>query len=460
MNTTGLVRVTVAAPARRIDLALPERAPLAELLPGLLRHAGEDLADAGALSGGWVLRRADGTALDSARTLAAQRVRDGEVLHLTHAHTDWPELEYDDLVDAIATGSARTGGAWGPRHTRATGLTIGALAVVFALAAVARSGPPWTGPAWWSIGVAATLLAAALLLARAAGDTGAAAMAAAVALPFAFAGGGLVFAGNRDLLDLGAPHLLGAGAALLLAAMVALLGVVDRAALFVGAATVGVFSLVGGWLTTFDSLEGYEAAALVAGVGLAFSPVLAPLSIRLSRVPMPVLPKSSADLLRDDPQPPRGAVYAAVLRADSLLTGMVGGLGTVVVPCQVLLITSGSEAGLVLVMILTVGFLLRARLYPIVRQRVPLLAAGLSGAVCLALGPLMADRNDLLSMAGPVLLLAGVVAALLGVLHSTREASPYLGRYAELLEVLLVLAIVPVTCSVLGLYGYVRGLGG
>jgi len=460
MNTTGLVRVTVAAPARRIDLALPERAPLAELLPGLLKHAGEDLADAGAHSGGWVLRRADGAALDSARTLAAQRVRDGEVLHLTHAHTDWPELEYDDLVDAIATGSARTGGTWGPRHTRATGLTIGALAVVFALAAVARSGPGWTGPAWWSIGVATALLAAALLLARAAGDSGAAVMAAAVALPFAFAGGGLVFAGNRDLSELGAPHLLGAGAALLLAAMVALLGVVDRAAVFVLAATVGVFALVGGWLTTFDSLEGYEAAALVAGVGLAFSPVLAPLSIRLSRVPMPVLPKSSADLLRDDPQPPRRAVYASVLRADSLLTGMVGGLGVVVVPCQVLLITSGSEAGLILVMILTVGFLLRARLHPIVRQRVPLLVAGLSGAACLALGPLMSDRNDLLAMAGPVLLLAGVAAALLGVLHSTREASPYLGRYAEILEVLLVLAIVPVTCSVLGLYGYVRGLGG
>lgn len=460
MNTTGLVRVTVAAPARRIDLALPERAPLAELLPGLLRHAGEDLADTGALNGGWVLRRADGTALDSARTLAAQRVRDGEVLHLTHAHTDWPELEYDDLVDAIATGSARTGGAWGPKHTRATGLAIGSLAVVLALAAVARSGPPWSGPAWWSIGVAAILLAVALLLARAAGDTGAGAMAAAVALPFAFAGGGLVFAGNRGLLDLGAPHLLGAGAALLLAAMVALLGVVDRAALFVGGATVGVFALVGGWLTTLDALEGYEAAALLAGVGLAFSPVLAPLSIRLSRVPMPVLPKSSADLLRDDPQPARGAVYASVLRADSLLTGMVGGLAAVVVPCQVLLITSGSEAGLILVMILTVGFLLRARLYPIVRQRVPLLVAGLSGAVCLGLGPLMADRDELLSTAGPVLLAVGVLAALLGVVHSTREPSPYFGRYAEILEVVLVLAIVPVTCSVLGLYGYVRGLGG
>jgi type VII secretion integral membrane protein EccD len=460
MNTTGLVRVTVAAPARRIDLALPERSPLAELLPGLLRHAGEDLADAGARAGGWVLRRPDGTVLEPARPLAAQRVRDGEILHLTHAHTDWPELEYDDLVDAIATGSARTGATWGPRHTRAAGLTLGGLAILLCLVAVLRTGAPWSGPGWWSLGLSTLLLAGGLLLARAAGDTGAAAVAAGIALPFAFAGGGLVFAGDRELTDLGAAHLLGASAALLFAAMVALFGVVDRAALFVGAGTVGALGVVGGWLTTLDSLEGYEAAALVAGFGLAFSPVLTPLSIRLSRVPMPVLPQDAADLLRDRPQPPRAAVYAAVLRADGLLTGMISGLAIVVVACQVWLITSDSEAALILVIILTAGFLLRARLFPILRQRVPLLTAGLAGAVCLVLGPLMSDREDLLTITGPCLLLAGVATALVGVVHSRRDPSPYLGRYAEILEVLLVLGIIPVMCSVLGLYGFVRGLGG
>lgn len=460
MNTTGLVRVTVAAPARRIDLALPERSPLAELLPGLLRHAGEDLADAAARAGGWVLRRPDGTVLEPARPLAAQRVRDGEILHLTHAHTDWPELEYDDLVDAIATGSARTGATWGPRHTRLAGLAVGALAIVLCLVAMLRSGPPWAGPAWWSLGATALLLCAALLLARAAGDTGVGAVTAAVALPFAFAGGGLVFAGDRELTELGAPHLLAASAGLLLAAVVALLGVVDRAALFVGAATAGVLGVAGGWLTTLDSLEPHETAAVLAGFALAFSPLLAPLSVRLARLPMPVLPRAAADLLRDDPQPPRSAVYAAVVRADGLLTGMIGGVTLVVVPCLVLLVRSDSTAAMVLVFVLTAGFLLRARLYPILRQRVPLLAAGLTGAVSLATDPLMADRTTLLSVAGPCLLVAGVVAALLGVVHSTREPSPYFGRYAEILEVLLVLAILPVTCSVLGLYGYVRGLGG
>ncbi|WP_375336785.1 EsaB/YukD family protein, partial [Amycolatopsis sp. SID8362] len=98
MQTAGLVRLTVATPHRRIDIALPEHAAVAEILPGLLARAGEGLADDGVPGGGWSLRRADGTAFDLDRTLGAHRVRDGEVLHLTPRRTDWPELEYDDLV--------------------------------------------------------------------------------------------------------------------------------------------------------------------------------------------------------------------------------------------------------------------------------------------------------------------------------------------------------------------------
>ena len=460
MNTTGLVRVTVAAPARRIDLALPERSPLAELLPALLRHAGEDLADAGATAGGWVLRRVDGTVLEPARTLAAHRVRDGEVLHLTHARTDWPELEYDDLVDAIASGSSRLGTTWGPRHTRTTGLALGLLATVLCVLGVLRAGPPWGGPGWWALGAAALLLAVGVLLARALGDAGAGAVAATAGLPFAFVGGALVLSGGRELADLGAAQLLAGCAALLLASVVGLLGVVDRATFFVGGATLGLVGLIGAWLTTWDALEGYESAAIVAGLGLAFSPLLAPLALRLSRVPMPVLPKEAADLMRDDPQPPRAAVYAAVLRADSLLSGMLGGLAVATIFSLVLLIRSDSTAGLILVCLLTVGFLLRSRLYPIVRQRLLMLIPGVVGGSCLAVGPLMATQADLLAVTGPCLLLVGGAVALLGVLHSTREPSPYFGRYAEILEVIVVLAILPVACSVLGLYGYLRGLGG
>ena len=52
------------------------------------------------------------------------------------------------------------------------------------------------------------------------------------------------------------------------------------------------------------------------------------------------------------------------------------------------------------------------------------------------------------------------VAIAAGIGYSTRAAGPYLGRFAEYAEIAVMVAVVPVTCSVLGLYGYVRGLGG
>ena len=101
----GLARVTVNTPHRRVDVALPEQIAIAELLPELLQHAGEAFADEGERHGGWVLRRADGTALTGEKSLHQQGVRDGQVLHLVPARAQWPELEYDDVVEAIAEGA-------------------------------------------------------------------------------------------------------------------------------------------------------------------------------------------------------------------------------------------------------------------------------------------------------------------------------------------------------------------
>jgi type VII secretion integral membrane protein EccD len=458
MPTIGLVRVTVAAPARRVDLTLPERSPIAELLPGLLQHAGEHLADQGVPNGGWVLRRPDGTVLGGASTLATHRVLDGEVLNLVPARTEWPELEYDDLVAAIAAGAERASSAWDPRHTRRAGLVAGATGTLLALVAVAFAGPPWPGPAAWALGAALLLLIAGTALARAMGDAGAGSVLAAAALPFAFAGGGLLFAGDRPLTGLGAPQLIAAGAALLLAAVLGLLGVVDRPALFIAGSTSGLLAVIGGWLATMDTFGTTGAAAVVAGSALAFSPLLAPLSIRAARMPIPVLPRGTADLLRDEPMPSRAAVYATVVRADGLLTGLVCGAVIAAVPSLLLLVRDGGTSALVLAILLTAGFTLRARLHPVLAQRVAWLLAAGSGATALTLGPLLAAGP--LTVAGPVLFGLSTLLVVIGLRRSTKASSPRWGRYAELLEMALVLAVVPVVCAVLGLYGYLRGLGG
>ncbi|UJW32045.1 type VII secretion integral membrane protein EccD [Saccharothrix sp. AJ9571] len=458
--TTNLVRVTIDAPARRIDVALPERASVAEVLPGLLRRAGENLADDGVTDGGWLLRKTDGTALDLATSLGTCGIRDGEVLHLVSRRLHWPELEYDDLADTIAQGAGRAGRLWGPVHTRAAGLLTGAFAAALALLAVVRAGPPWATAAWVAFCCCAALLVAGTALARALGDAGAGAVVAALGLPFAFAGGGLLLGGGPQVAGFGAPHLLTACSALVVASALGYAGVVERAELFIGGVTAGLLGGLAAWLASLDALDGVDGAAVAAVVVLLFSPLLGPLATRLGRVPMPVLPRSTADLVRDDPQPPRHAVYAAVLRADQLLTGAIGGTAMVAVLGQFVMARQASTSVVVLLCVLSVGFCLRARLYPALRHRAPLLLAGVTSAGALAIGPVMAGSGGLLAVTTPVLLAVAGLAILTGLGHSKRLPSPFFGRFAELLEIGIVLACMPVLCAVLGLYGFVRGLGG
>ncbi|NUR96765.1 MAG: type VII secretion integral membrane protein EccD, partial [Kribbellaceae bacterium] len=187
MSIRGLVKVTIDAPERRIDLALPERSTVAEVLPGILRHAGDELADLGALQGGWVLRRPDGEALETHLDLAGQDVRDGEILHLAPAHQHWPELEYDDLVDAIATDARSSGRAWTPGASRWCGLIVGAVALLIALYL--------HHDALFALAGAGVLMATGVVLSRAVGEPLAAAMAGALSLVFAVVGGAALVPG-------------------------------------------------------------------------------------------------------------------------------------------------------------------------------------------------------------------------------------------------------------------------
>jgi type VII secretion integral membrane protein EccD len=465
MTMTGLVRVTVVAPQRRIDLALPEQVSVAEVLPGLLEKAGEHLPDEGVPDGGWVLRRGDGKPLTLGRTLGAHRIRDGELLHLVPRRTDWPELEYDDLVDAVAGGSGRLGSAWSSWHTRVAGLTLAAVSALLGLLALWWSGPPVRPPDWgatpgWTLLVAMILLVAGVLLARAVGDAGAGALAGVLAIPYAALGGALLLADDRSLTGLGSPHLLTASAVVLLVGIVGLVGIVDHAAWFVTAIFAGLFGLLGGWLGTYDALDATETAALVGGALLICMPGLAPLSLRLGRVPTPMLPRTTADLVRDDPQPPRPAVYAAVVRADALLTGMLAASCVAIAISSIVLAAANGWVTLVYIGLLIVGMLLRSRSFPITKQKMLLLGAAAIGAGALAFWRLVVDRPDPLSPALPVLVLATALMMLCGLRYSRRLPSPYLGRYAEILEIVVVLAIVPMACWVLGLYGLVRGWGG
>ncbi|QKW16751.1 type VII secretion integral membrane protein EccD [Verrucosispora sp. NA02020] len=456
---TGLARIAVVAPHRRLDLALPEHLPLVGLMPAVLRQADEEPSD-GTGHGGWTLRRSDGSAVDLTRTLAAQSIRDGETLHLVPRRTEWPELAYDDLMEAVADGARRRGVAWTPFATRLTGLIVAGVLLLLGLVVIVTSTQPgWLGGAV-ALGTAAVLLAGGIVLSRAMADSLAGAVVAAAGLPYAFVGGVLVIGSGESVWALGAPHVLLGSAVLLLSGLLGLLGVGDATRVFVAAVFVGFWGMVGG-LLAFGTMDAAQGTAVVVSAVALLLPAMPLLSVRLGKMPMPALPRTAEDLLRDEPQPKREIVYQATARADEVLTGMIFGAFVVTVSCLVVLTATGTVSALLLAGVISLGYLLRARLVATVRHRVPMLAAGLVG---LGLLPLVgaADASTAARVLAvlPVALVAAGLAAAAGLAYSRRPPSPRLARLGDVCDILLQLAIVPVACSVLGLYAFMRAING
>jgi type VII secretion integral membrane protein EccD len=458
----GLARVTVAAPRRRVDVALPDGVPVAELLPGLLRAAGEELADEGQAHGGWVLRRPDGAPVDPARSLGAAGVLDGEVLHLVPRHQEWPELDYDDVVDAVASGARAVSRSWTAADTRRAGLTGTAVAVLAALALLLTAGPGagWTTTGLVALGTAVGCVLLAVGLARALGDTAAGALLGVLALPAAALGGLVVTLGDQSLAELQPVHLLTASLVVLVVALAVHLGVGDRTQYSSAGITAGLLGGLGGLLALPAAMDAVDTAAVLLAVVLAATPLVPLLSIRLGGLPVPVLPTTPEELLADETPAPRSRVEARVRRSDELLTGMLGGGAVVAVVCCAVLVASARTSALVLVGLVAGVSLLRTRLFPALRHRLPLAATGALAVALLALAALGLDAADRLVLAVPVLLVLALAALAAGRAWAVRPPSPYLGRVADVLDVVLVLALVPTVCVVAGLYGYVRGLYG
>ncbi|MGI5212939.1 type VII secretion integral membrane protein EccD [Plantactinospora sp. CA-290183] len=476
--STGLARVTISAPQRRVDVALPEHLPLAELLPEVLRHAGEGLADDGEKHGGWLLRRTDGAALAAGQALLPQGVRDGDVLHLVPARAQWPELEYDDVVEAIADGARRRGSAWSGLNTRAATLSAAGGLLAVGLFAVVGGGPGWDLGTFVALGAAVVLSLAAVVASRAYGDATAGAALGGYALPYAFFGGALLVASGdpagvlRPVAWLGAPEVLAGSVALLLVAVLGMVGVAAGLRVYAAGVAVGLL----GALTALAGfvLSAAGAAALLMAVLVCAIGMLPLLAIRFGKLPMPpiTLPTgaeaaegfttatSTPAQTGARERPDRNRVFAAVARTEEMLTGMLIGHAVLAVAASVLLVASGGVGGRLLVAVSAAGLLLRSRLFVTIRQRVPLVVAGVASFT--VLGIALAGRLGelgLLGLAAGALVLALVVVAG-GATYSQRPPTPYLGRAADILDTLMVVAVVPVACAVLGLYGRARGLLG
>ncbi|OLB75115.1 MAG: type VII secretion integral membrane protein EccD [Actinobacteria bacterium 13_2_20CM_2_71_6] len=412
----GLARVTVAAPKRRIDVALPDSALVAELLPHLLRHAGEELADEGEEHGGWTLRRATGGELEPTRSLAVQGVRDGEVLHLAPRRLDWPELAYDDVVEVIASSARRVGRSWGNAATRRCALAVTSALFGLGVVNLLLSGPPWLAPGAAALGFAAVLG------------------------------------------SLGAPHLLVGSAALVVFGVAGSVGVAAAQRVFIAGAGTGIAGGLAALLCLFG-MGPAGAAAVVVTLAISLLPGYPLAASWLGKLPVPPLPERPEEIMEDRPAPRRSVVFAAVARSHELLSGMLLATAVVSAAGTVVLVLNRSGAGELLALSAALALLLRGRLFPTPVQRVPLLVSGLAGLALLTFGMILRGSPGPARLV-PLVLVATAAALVLtaGLMASRRAPSPYVGRVADIVDVLAIMALIPLACAVAGVFHAVQGL--
>ncbi|MFD5320095.1 type VII secretion integral membrane protein EccD [Streptomyces sp. NPDC127098] len=466
---TGYCRVTVAAPDSRTDMALPEDIPLADLYPEILRLTGR-APDPGAPVGYHLVRR-DGTVLDGARTLGAQRVLDGDVLTLRPFADSLPPPVHDDVTDAIAEAVTHDRRLWNERLLRTAGLTAaGALAVLTAL--VLWYADPVRHETHGLPGVLAAILAVlfasfAAVRARVYDDAAGALTAGLAALPHALVAGTGALpldeghgVGRLELL-LGCLAVLVVSAALV-AAVPGLAGWFAAAAC---AAALGALTTFGAILTEATPAAAAAVSVPVALGTLAFLPAL---SAAVVRLPIGyVAPRPGYESPGQEPAQ-AGAVdteriAAQARRGHQILLGLTGGCAALATVAAGVLGFSADGWAQLLALAAGLALLTRARLFRYAVQVVVLLVAGLGSLALLVAGfALDAEGSGGLRVLWLTAALTAAACLLVAIALIVPRAglTPFWGRALDLAEGAVLLSLIPLCLAVLDVYTRVRGLTG
>ncbi|TDC66576.1 type VII secretion integral membrane protein EccD [Actinomadura sp. GC306] len=453
-----LCRVTVVGPSRRVDIALPADATFAELYPTMLRYAGQNLADAGLAHGGWVLQKLDEAPFDPASTPAQAGIRDGDLIYLRPRMAQIPDMVFDDVPDVVATGVSERPGRWRQDSTRRFALGWGVAGLVVGALILLMTGPSWVAPAIVAGVVGLLLLGAAIALSRALGDAGAGAALGYAALPYAFLAGLLAPAGDDALGDLGALHLVAGFGAVVLAATLAGFAIADGLPVFYGVAIAALLGTVNCAIPLLFDMDAAGIAAITVTIALALTPLLPGVAFKMARVQLPPVPGSAEDLRRDTLMVDGQALLSRTAVADRYVTGGVSVIGLVAFGAVVPLAFDGGWVSPVMCVALSFALLLRARIFRARAQKLWLLLPGVTGLGALAIATALGSDSQPLLLTGvllPTLIVSGIATGV-GMWLPGNRLTPFWGRAGDILEILLVVALIPLALGVAGVFEYVR----
>ncbi|WP_225840102.1 type VII secretion integral membrane protein EccD [Streptomyces sp. NK08204] len=477
----GFCRVTIVAPDSRIDVALPDDVPVADLYPEILRLS-QQSPEAGAPVG-YHLVRTDGTVLDSARSFAAQRILDGELLTLRPFAQSLPPAVFDDVAEAVAAAVTKQHKLWSGELTRAAGLVGGGVLPAL-LAFVAWTADPrhdMHGLAGILAAVTGVLLVVlSAVRARVYDDRGSAVALGLGALPnVGVAGSGLLPLHGGE--GIGRLQFLLACAAVLVAALILALCSPHGDGPFVAFVLASAVALVVVFVGTLTDWAPTEMASVCAPIVVGALAFLPGMSMRFARLPIGFenpssgTPTRSAYGTETTVQEPVDTerVEAQARRGHELLVGLVGGCALLAIGASAVLGFSDGIWAQLLALATGIAMLMRAHLFRYTAQVAPVLAAGLASLVLLGLGLALnpphgvmhaaraGDRTDLdirTIWLIAVIAVAGALVTALGLILPRGGLTPFWGRFLEICEGFVLLTLIPLTLAVFDVYATARSM--
>ncbi len=440
----SLVRVTITAGDRRLDVGAPGSVPVAELVPEFARELGQ--LDPETVWGGYRLIRADGSAVDVDRGLQAQGIDDGSVLSLESGAGVVAPKVYDDVVEAVADVVEGQFAPWTARNAAQTAVgTAVALLLTAALGLVVMHDRGLLTVALAGA-IAVLLLVAAAVVSRARGDHASALAVTLTATVF----GGVAGLTVDDGAVVGLPAAL-AGLGLVVAAAIGVFVLGDDRGPLAAPLGLGASLLVAGLLVDvaeFPAARVYPITMAIVVAAAISLPWLATSSSRL-RV---ISPRSDLEIFADQPPIDSAGVGTRTRQGQELLVGLAVATGLVIMAMTPVLVATGL-IGTILAAVAIGLTILRARL---TRTR----AAVVATMVTAMLG--LVEIGVLAALLHPdwrptiVVVLAVAAAAVLTVVSIAPKPRVRLGRLADALELTGTIALLPLAVVTAGIIGLIR----
>ncbi|MFF3503298.1 type VII secretion integral membrane protein EccD [Streptomyces sp. NPDC003247] len=462
-SLNGLCRLTVRAPEKTLDLAVPADVPIADLLPVIAGHAGEDLAEQGLEHGGWVLQRIGGHPLDLEGTPESLDLREGETLVLRPHTESLPPVRYDSLLEAVSAVVQRLPHAWSPQISRRLLRVLMAAALLGCLVLLVTSKGAAGDRMILAAGAALLTLSGAGSAARVLDDPQGGVLLGLFGAAF-LAAAGLLLVGDGQLGDgadrtVGA-HLLAAGAAGAVGLVLAAAVVAGRPVVFASCGVLTLAAVLGGGLMVALDVSAHQAAAAVACAAVLLGAFIPMMAFSFAGLRLPPLPTNPGQLQEGIEPRSEDDVASGGAAVDHWMTGLYGAVGVVCLAALAALARHPHLPETITVLVLATLLGLHGRSLGTSWQRIALsLPAGIGVVLLIVeLAARHGERGELLGTAA--LLLTAALTAVVSWTVPGRRLLPYWGRAGDLLQSGAALALLPLALWVLDVYQRLRGLFG